>query len=116
MISKYYIWVGITLMLVILQVATAIAMPKGNADIMFVRAVETDKGVWTFHVTVSHPDTGWKDDANGWDVVLPDKTVLKTNPFKVNDIYNFLSTLKYTKNNNNKSGYCKTFLDSYFTV
>jgi hypothetical protein len=56
------------------------ASSKGNADVQFVRAVETEKGVWTFHVTVSHPDTGWKDYANGWDVVLPDETVLKKNP------------------------------------
>ena len=60
--------------------AVALSSSKGNADVLFVRAVESGKGVWTFHVTVSHPDTGWKDYANGWDVVLPDETVLKTNP------------------------------------
>lgn len=28
-------------------------------------------------MTISHPDTGWDDYADGWDVVLPDGTVLK---------------------------------------
>jgi hypothetical protein len=35
---------------------------------------------WTFHVTVSHPDTGWEDYADGWDVVTPDGSVLKPDP------------------------------------
>ncbi len=73
--------VGISILFLSLLPATMIfSATKGNADVTFVRAVETEKGVWTFHVTVSHPDTGWKDYANGWDVVLPDNTVLKTNP------------------------------------
>ena len=69
----------IVLLLIALPVTMAFSAPKGNADVLFVRAVETGKEIWTFDVTVSHPDTGWKDYANGWDVVLPDKTVLKTN-------------------------------------
>ena len=28
-------------------------------------------------MTVAHPDTGWDDYADGWDVVLPDGTVVK---------------------------------------
>lgn len=51
-----------------------------NADVTFVRAVQTGAGTWTFHVTVAHPDTGWDDYADGWDVVLPDGTVTKPNP------------------------------------
>lgn len=50
-----------------------------DADVEFVRAVKTGDGVWTFHVTVRHPDTGWEDYADGWDVVLPDGTVIKPN-------------------------------------
>lgn len=50
---------------------------QANADVTFVRAVETEAGVWTFYVTVEHPDTGWEDYADGWDVVLPDGTVVK---------------------------------------
>jgi hypothetical protein len=56
----------------------------GNADVLHVRAVQAGDGAWTFHVTVSHPDTGWEDYADGWDVVTPDGAVLKPdaeNPF-----------------------------------
>lgn len=50
-----------------------------NADVEFVRAIHSGD-TWTFHVTVRHPDSGWEDYADGWDVVLPDGTVLKNNP------------------------------------
>ncbi len=51
---------------------------SGNADVLYVRAVyNPGTSTWTFHVTVSHPDTGWEDYADGWDVLLPDGTVLK---------------------------------------
>jgi hypothetical protein len=50
---------------------------QGNADVVQVRAVEAADGSWTFHVTVEHPDTGWEDYADGWDVVTPDGEVLK---------------------------------------
>jgi hypothetical protein len=56
----------------------------GNADVLRVRAVQGEDGTWTFHVTVGHPDTGWEDYADGWDVLVPDGTVLKpdaTAPF-----------------------------------
>lgn len=52
------------------------AMSAGDADVVFVRAVESSSNTWTFHVTVAHPDTGWEDYADGWDVVLPDGTVI----------------------------------------
>ncbi len=52
----------------------------GNADVLHVRAVEGAGGDWTFHVTVQHPDTGWDDYADGWDVVTPDGTVLQPDP------------------------------------
>jgi hypothetical protein len=48
-----------------------------NADVLFVRAVRAADGTWAFHVTVEHPDTGWEDYADGWDVVTPDGEVLK---------------------------------------
>ncbi len=51
-----------------------------NAHVIFVQAVEAEDGSWTFSVTVEHPDTGWEDYADGWDVVLPDGTVVKPNP------------------------------------
>jgi hypothetical protein len=53
---------------------------SGNADVLHVRAVQDAGGTWTFHVTVEHPDTGWEDYADGWDVVTPDGTVLKPDP------------------------------------
>ncbi len=53
---------------------------SGNADVEFVRAVHSTGGSWTFHVTVRHPDKGWEDYADGWDVVDPEGNVLKTNP------------------------------------
>ncbi len=49
-----------------------------NADVLFVKAQLVKDGTWTFYVTVSHPDTGWEDYADGWDVLLPDGTVLKS--------------------------------------
>lgn len=51
-----------------------------NADVETVRAVQNEDGTWTFHVTVRHPDTGWEDYADGWDVVTPEGTILKANP------------------------------------
>jgi hypothetical protein len=31
-------------------------------------------------VTVEHPDTGWEDYADGWDIVTPDGEVIKRDP------------------------------------
>ena len=54
---------------------------SADADVTFVRAVKEDQeNSWTFHVTVEHPDTGWEDYADGWDVVLPDGEVIKPDP------------------------------------
>ena len=53
---------------------------NANADIVHVKAVRAADGTWTFHVTVAHPDTGWEDYSDGWDVVTPDGRVLKTDP------------------------------------
>jgi hypothetical protein len=60
---------------------TDLPTTSGTADahVDFVRAVQAEDGSWTFHVTVSHPDTGWEDYADGWDVVTPDGLVLKQN-------------------------------------
>jgi hypothetical protein len=67
---------------------TQTAGGAGNADVLHVRAVQAadpstgsgQGGSWTFHVTVAHPDTGWEDYADGWDVVTPDGEVLKPDP------------------------------------
>ncbi len=60
--------------------ATAPSGNAANADVLFVQAIQIEDKSWTFNVTVSHPDTGWEDYADGWDVVLPDGTVPKNNP------------------------------------
>jgi hypothetical protein len=60
--------------------ATPYSAGTGNADVLYVRAVEAVGGSWTFHVTVEHPDTGWDDYADGWDVLMPDGTVIKPDP------------------------------------
>lgn len=52
-------------------------MSNANADVKFVKAIQAANGSWTFHVTVFHPDTGWEDYADGWDVVTPDGVILK---------------------------------------
>ncbi len=51
-----------------------------DADVEYVRAVEDQPGKWTFYVTVAHPDTGWEDYVDGWDVVLPNGEVIKPDP------------------------------------
>jgi hypothetical protein len=62
---------------------TAPETSAANADVTHVRAVQAANGSWTFYVTIAHPDTGWEDYADGWDVLTPDGTVLKaeTDPF-----------------------------------
>ena len=57
--------------------STAMSTNSANANVTFVKATETSANVWTFAVSVDHPDTGWEDYADGWDVFLPDGTVLK---------------------------------------
>lgn len=49
-----------------------------EANVLFVTAVQTADGTWGFEVTVRHHDEGWDHYADGWDVVTPDGTVLKT--------------------------------------
>ena len=52
-------------------------LSAANADVIFVRAIQSADGSWAFHVTVSHPDTGWEDYADGWDILTLDGTQLK---------------------------------------
>ena len=53
----------------------------GDADVTAVFAREESDGTWTFHVTVEHNDRDWSDFADGWDVVLPDGTAVRPDPF-----------------------------------
>jgi hypothetical protein len=54
--------------------------PPSVADVLFVRAAQSEDGTWAFTVTVQHPDTGWDNYADGWDVVTSDGVVLCPNP------------------------------------
>lgn len=56
------------------------AYAAGSADVINVNARQTAPGIWNFSVTVRHADTGWEKYADGWDVVLPDGTVVKPAP------------------------------------
>ena len=67
------------LVVLLAGLAVHIAWAAGDADVLDVEAHSTTPGVWSFRVTVQHPDTGWEDYADGWDVVLPDGTVVKPN-------------------------------------
>jgi hypothetical protein len=62
------------------EAPTVASMGDANADVTYVRAVQDADGTWTFHVTVAHPDTGWEDYADGWDVLTPDDEVLLPDP------------------------------------
>lgn len=55
-------------------------MKTADANVIYVKAIQASDGSWTFHVTVTHPDTGWDDYTNGWDVVTPDNSVIKPDP------------------------------------
>ncbi len=60
--------------LAILLLTTAPAL----ADAPVIEAAEARPGAggWSFHVTLSHPDTGWDHYADGWEVLAPDGTRL----------------------------------------
>ncbi|MFT5193151.1 MAG: hypothetical protein ACI9EW_000316 [Cellvibrionaceae bacterium] len=60
----------------VLPAAPAIA-GIGDVDVLFVSARLSGDGTWNFAVTLEHADNGWEDYADGWDVVLPDGSVIK---------------------------------------
>lgn len=60
------------------EVETKPIETKANADVTYVKAVLSGEK-WTFYVTVQHPDKGWDDYVDGWDV-LADGEVIKKNP------------------------------------
>ncbi len=64
--------VGLALAAVLTGTALA-----GDAEVVDARATESG-GTWRFDVTVRHPDTGWDNYADKWDVMTPDGTVLGT--------------------------------------
>lgn len=50
---------------------------EGDVEVVFVSARSNGGDSWNFAVTLEHADTGWDDYADGWDVILPDGTVIK---------------------------------------
>jgi len=65
---------GVLALLLFIQ-GTAFA--TGGADVLDVKARQTAPQMWHFSVTITHPDTGWDHYVDGWDVVLPDGSVIK---------------------------------------
>ncbi len=62
---------------------------QADADVTYVRATLAADGTWTFEVTISHPDTGESDYADGWDVVTDNNEIIKVNE---NDTFTRLLT------------------------
>lgn len=62
------------------EITAPTPISAADANVTYVRAVYEGDDQWTFHVTVEHPDTGWDDYADGWDVVLPDGTIADPDP------------------------------------
>ncbi len=50
----------------------------GEADVVAVQAVREGAGVWRFHVSVAHGDTGWDHYADRWQILDPAGAVLGT--------------------------------------
>jgi len=50
----------------------------GEADVVKVKVSKNSKNTYSFVVTVSHKDTGWKHYANKWDIVDGKGTILGT--------------------------------------
>lgn len=69
-----------TLLLVIIALLVMPAAPAaaGKADVTAAKAIYEGNDVFSFEVTVSHGDQGWKHYADRWDVVAPDGKVIAT--------------------------------------
>ena len=50
----------------------------GEADVVEVKVNKNSENTYSFIVTVSHKDTGWKHYANKWDIVDKKGTVIGT--------------------------------------
>lgn len=74
--AKYF---SVFLLLVLCSYAPWALSQNADADVVYVNAEDHGGKGWVFHVTVAHPDTGWDDYCNGWDVVTDSGKVLKHN-------------------------------------
>ena len=65
---------------VLITEAVPVDQPLYSAHplIQFVRARQGSDGAWSFDVTVTYPDTGWEDYADGWHVETTDGEILGT--------------------------------------
>jgi hypothetical protein len=54
------------------------ATKAGEADVVDVKVYKTTSGLYTFHVTLLHGDTGWDHYANKWEITDSDGNVLGT--------------------------------------
>ena len=63
--------------LALLMFIQGTAFATGGADVLDVEARQTAPETWYFSVTIAHPDTGWDHYVDGWDVLLPDGSVVK---------------------------------------
>lgn len=52
--------------------------PAADVQVEFVEARQTSEDTWSFSVTLRHPDTGWNDYADGWQILTPDGSILGT--------------------------------------
>jgi len=68
------------LWLIISVVFSSVFVQAGEADVTAVTITKnsTENRVYSFDVTVSHGDEGWKHYANSWDIVGPDGVILAT--------------------------------------
>jgi hypothetical protein len=74
-------WLQLSVCCTVARGSLVTANEKANADVLAVEAFDKGgDGGWTFKVTVAHPDTGWQDYCDGWDVVTDQGEVLKRNP------------------------------------
>ena len=78
--KSHYLKPSLSLIVLLSLVLSFSVLPPaanaGEADVVKVRAKETQTGVWTFNVTVRHKDKGWKHYANNWEVLSPDGDIL----------------------------------------
>ncbi len=68
---------GIALLVLSVFLSTGVVPARaGEVRIEQVRAARQGPGLWTFHVTLRHEDTGWSHYADAWRVLAPDGSVL----------------------------------------
>ena len=67
-----------TLLIVMWSAVNIASAQNPDADVIAVNAVDRGAQGWSFSVTVQHPDTGWNDYCNGWDVITDQGQILKS--------------------------------------